>query len=204
VKIKSFLAAALWLVSCVAIAAPVTLVSQWRYPPLYSHDDLFPIFFTYDDAALDSQPGPEVGVFNGSVLDIHYTYKGVKWSFDPTVANSITLHTTHNTAMNTFQLVGGVVSEAGDRAKASILVESGRFSRDSLSVVSDEIVMNYGQLWIRTGPGSENNHKLAEGLNPFTVVPQVPLPGGIYLMSSSLLGLLALRRHQSKQRTTRC
>lgn len=202
-KINTLFALCIWFISSVAISAPVTLVSQWRYPPKYSHNDLFPIYFTYDDAALDSRAGPEVGSFDGSVLDIHYTYKGVKWSFDPTVANSILLHTTHNTAMVTFQLTAGIVSETGERATAYLGVESGRFSRDSLSVVADEIVMQYGQLYIRTGPGSENFHKLSEGLDPFVVVPQVPLPAGIYLMSSSLLGLRALRRRQSKGRAAR-
>lgn len=196
-KMNTFVTALFLVVlSSVATSAQVTMTSDWRAGVPHNWT-VFSVLFTYDDAMPDSDPSDGVGVFNGSVRDIHFTYGGEDWTFDGTQPNSITLYTAHPPTMNTFQLRGGVVSASGDKVEVSLLVESGWFSTDSLSVVPEELFMSYAQLYFRRGEGYSDYTKIAEGSGGFFLVP-VPVPAGIYLMSSGLLGLLALGRQLSK------
>lgn len=198
-KIKTLIASLLLTASTAAVSAPVTLEADWRYN-WPDHKKFFLVTFAYDDAALDSNPDTKVGLFNNSVLDFHFSYQGTNWSFDDSQPNSVSLFVrgAQPETMNTFRVYAGVKNEAGERREVQMVVESWYFSRDSLAVLPNELRMEYAQLYFREG-----KEKLGEGFGGFRTVPStVPLPAGIYLMSSSLLGLVALGR-RSKTRALR-
>jgi hypothetical protein len=193
-KTKALLTFCLFLISSTAMSAQYTMLTNWRYGPPHQWS-WFPLSFTYDDAVADSNSSTGVGVFNNSVRDLHFTYEGEDWSLDGSQPNSITLYTAHPPTMNTFQLRAGTINEAGEQMEISISVESGWFSQDSLSVLRDEIFNSYSQLYFRQNNVST---KIAEGSGAFVVTP-VPLPAGVYLMSSGLLALVGARRLSNRR-----